>query len=114
MRISDWSSDVCSSDLGSTGRSGGGSSRSTRGTSPSPGRIASYTSLSWFGTCSPPGCSGRSLVGLGRSDERRLGNECVITCRYWWSPLHTNKKIYDCIITRLTHLNCHNKPLIKL
>src|SRR3546814_13364649 len=22
------------------------------------------------------------------SDERRVGKECVSTCRYWWSPDH--------------------------
>src|SRR3546814_13886286 len=25
---------------------------------------------------------------LGRSDERRVGNECCSTCRYRWSPSH--------------------------
>src|SRR3546814_19087224 len=23
-----------------------------------------------------------------RSEERRVGKECVITCRSWWSPYH--------------------------
>src|SRR3546814_12437964 len=23
-----------------------------------------------------------------RSEERRVGKECVSTCRYWWSPEH--------------------------
>src|SRR3546814_13854308 len=27
------------------------------------------------------------LVG-GRSEERRVGKECVSTCRSWWSPYH--------------------------
>src|SRR3546814_15002482 len=26
------------------------------------------------------------LVGWGRSEERRVGKECVSTCRYRWSP----------------------------
>src|SRR3546814_11784152 len=26
------------------------------------------------------------LLFLGRSEERRVGNECVITCRSRWSP----------------------------
>src|SRR3546814_18574944 len=30
---------------------------------------------------------GRSFVEQ-RSDERRVGKECVRTCRYWWSPDH--------------------------
>src|SRR3546814_14353845 len=32
----------------------------------------------------PPGCS---------SEERRVGNECVSTCRYRWSPYHEKKKV---------------------
>src|SRR3546814_15821172 len=24
----------------------------------------------------------------GRSEERRVGKECVSTCRSWWSPYH--------------------------
>src|SRR3546814_12051079 len=27
-----------------------------------------------------------------RSEERRVGQECVSTCRYRWSPAHTTKK----------------------
>src|SRR3546814_12849862 len=33
------------------------------------------------------------LQGAGRSDERRVGKECVCTCRSRWSPSHYNKKI---------------------
>src|SRR3546814_19151276 len=28
----------------------------------------------------------------GRSEERRVGKECVSTCRSRWSPYHLNKK----------------------
>src|SRR3546814_17689584 len=27
-------------------------------------------------------------VSLNRSEERRVGKECVSTCRYRWSPYH--------------------------
>src|SRR3546814_18713598 len=27
-----------------------------------------------------------------RSEERRVGKECVSTCRSWWSPCHYKKK----------------------
>src|SRR3546814_16376015 len=27
-----------------------------------------------------------------RSEERRVGKECVSTCRYRWSPFHKKKK----------------------
>src|SRR3546814_11458404 len=26
-----------------------------------------------------------------RSEERRVGKECVSTCRSWWTPIHENK-----------------------
>src|SRR3546814_13343948 len=29
---------------------------------------------------------------LGRSEERRVGKECVSTCRSRWSPYHEKKK----------------------
>src|SRR3546814_4081569 len=40
---------------------------------------------------SPEGCrySGRRLgAWTGRSEERRVGKECVSTCRSRWSPYH--------------------------
>src|SRR3546814_18169372 len=37
------------------------------------------------------------LVRLARSDERRVGKECVSTCRSWWSPNHYNKKYSEVI-----------------
>src|SRR3546814_18663930 len=32
------------------------------------------------------------LLGEGRSEERRVGKECVGRCRYRWWPYHKNKK----------------------
>src|SRR3546814_13019623 len=29
---------------------------------------------------------------LGRSEESRVGHECVSTCRYWWLPYPFKKK----------------------
>src|SRR3546814_17263593 len=47
------------------------------------------------------GCSGmaarrccstcRRASSTSRSDERRVGKECVSTCRYRWSPYHYKK-----------------------
>src|SRR3546814_16420963 len=31
-------------------------------------------------------------VEMRRSEERRVGKECVITCRSRWSPVHSKKK----------------------
>src|SRR3546814_14235900 len=81
MRISDWSSDVCSSDLTST-RTGRSVSRKAR----------SSTSTSWQrpkAPCPPWNCA-RSKR---RSEERRVGNECVSPCRSRWSPIHLQKKM---------------------
>src|SRR3546814_16315013 len=33
-----------------------------------------------------------SAPALPRSEERRVGKECVSTCRSRWSPLHEKKK----------------------
>src|SRR3546814_4471622 len=80
MRISDWSSDVCSSDLPQ------GACRLLRGKLPQWRRT---------GADGPPGecprerSDGRRGAGFGpRSEERRVGKECVSTCRSRWSPHH--------------------------
>src|SRR3546814_7061494 len=65
LRISDWSSDVCSSDLilhpvwmvGFL--------------------VLTAVTFSLFGF----------IIGV-RSEERRVGKECVSTCRSRWSPYH--------------------------
>src|SRR3546814_7184867 len=67
MRISDWSSDVCSSDL----------IRLSMRKSP-------WTML----VSSPGGMWARSHSTSRRSEERRVGKECVSTCRSRWSPYH--------------------------
>src|SRR3546814_14566426 len=33
---------------------------------------------------------------LDRSEARRVGKECVSTCRSRWSPYHYNKEVDDC------------------
>src|SRR3546814_10462222 len=71
MRISDWSSDVCSSDLLRWG--GDDSSQPPQRPRRRPNR--------------PPDLAGSAGVG-SRSEERRVGKECVSTCRSRWSPYH--------------------------
>src|SRR6056297_4202467 len=34
-----------------------------------------------------------SHIRMKRSEERRVGKECVSTCTYRWSPYHYKKKI---------------------
>src|SRR3546814_7921802 len=79
MRISDWSSDVCSSDLRESGVT-------NRRSSPSAdqSRWASSNSLSDLLIQT----ARRRPFSQLRSEERRVGNECVSTCRSRWSPYH--------------------------
>src|SRR3546814_3279349 len=82
MRISDWSSDVCSSDLQiERTRPRGGAPRRRE----PDGDLQSAVSLRrrWSGQDPSDACH-----RLARSEERRVGNECVSTCRSRWSPYH--------------------------
>src|SRR3546814_15304615 len=108
MRISDWSSDVCSSDLvlweppwrlpltvqythgegrksfpmfrfDGTGRGVAGAHLGATGFTGEADRaqVRSYNT-----DCGTDG------VRTHRSEERRVGKECVSTCRSRWSPYH--------------------------
>src|SRR3546814_20324010 len=104
MRISDWSSDVCSSDLA------GGLSECRRiaamaeayDVAVAPhcplGPLALAACLQLAG-CTPNVAIQEMSVGIHynvdhdllsfvRSEERRVGKECVSTCRSRWSPYH--------------------------
>src|SRR3546814_13016873 len=89
MRISDWSSDVCSSDL------------------PRRRRDARFLRAR-FGHGGPRGAAWQIFAAVRRgqdqpakrsvepgyrtrSEERREGKECVSTCRSRWSPYHSKK-----------------------
>src|SRR3546814_13925046 len=85
MRISDWSSDVCSSDLRGLAAAG----------RPQPADEGAVRHRE------------RHVVDRGeraellRSEERRVGKACVSTCRSRWSPYHyiinthSNIRTYD-------------------
>src|SRR3546814_9239583 len=73
VRISDWSSDVCSSDL----RHIGNSSRRH----PGGDHLLIGISFRLLDARIPGGHE-------VRSEERRVGKECVSTCRSRWSPYH--------------------------
>src|SRR3546814_1320594 len=81
MRISDWSSDVCSSDLAGFLRSP--SPTPCRALSPRPDPPLPRRGKRGLGTPCP---------FLDSSEERRVGKECVSTCRSRWSPYHYKKK----------------------
>src|SRR3546814_1531786 len=101
MRISDWSSDVCSSDRGYPGK------RYYQGCEPSdevetlaierakqlfgcgfanvqPHSGAQANGAVLLATVKP----GDTIMGMSRSEERRVGKECVSTCRSRWSSYH--------------------------
>src|SRR3546814_4559993 len=93
MRISDWSSDVCSSDLlgwetASRPRHAELVSASMAG--PLTLRCAEGNGRPWTLKQDQGDDDGnvafRSLPD--RSEERRVGKECVSTCRSRWSPYH--------------------------
>src|SRR3546814_6285911 len=95
MRISDWSSDVCSSDLAHA---------SPRGPACSDSLIAAGVTRVVIAAQDPdPRTDGQGIARLqaagvevvfnvlpaeARSEERRVGKECVSTCRYRWNPYH--------------------------
>src|SRR3546814_12576410 len=100
MRISDWSSDVCSSDLAESkshpfakrlskrlaiakNTSVGSPAPAFSGKNPDGETVSLEGSLGkitlvdfWASWCAP------------RSEERRVGKECVSPCRSRWSPYH--------------------------
>src|SRR3546814_16473574 len=99
MRISDWSSDVCSSDLITQ------AIHTAQAESDKPTLICCRTQIG-FGAPTKQGKESSHGAPLGkdeiagaraalgwphapfeipqRSDERRVGNECVRTCRFRW------------------------------
>src|SRR3546814_18726130 len=112
MRISDWSSDVCSSDLHprwpgrplcfrcnyprSTPRA---ATRTARRKGPATTRRRE--SIAGHLTAHPPPrlpptvrdtAEKSAKAAFRRSEERRVGKECVSTCRYQWAPKHNKQK----------------------
>src|SRR3546814_13054979 len=100
MRISDWSSDVCSSDLDETAPQGdlrfwkakclvGDSRKFFPGGNPAQPPIQTPRKamkrafkmgyLTWA-------VAQRPTTVQARSEERRVGKECVSTCRSRWWP----------------------------
>src|SRR3546814_1472124 len=86
MRISDWSSDVCSSDLPAM-RTQCGHREASRMTSDDiQRRAADRTGRAKYGNGALS--AHNPSRSLHRSEERRVGKECVSTCRSRWSPYH--------------------------
>src|SRR3546814_14235081 len=114
MRISDWSSDVCSSDLdvllvGRGGDAGAVAFARHRlalaaGQFVGSQRAVAVAVHSVEGVAHPVlvfdqrdvavavAVHAREVIA-GRSEVRRVGKACVSTCRIRWSPTHQTKKI---------------------
>src|SRR3546814_11754978 len=103
MRISDWSSDVCSSDLVERALYLIEGRVTLDGTAYDPGqllvlapgrpvdvRALSATRVAALG--GEPLDGPRNIWWNFRSEERRGGKECVSTCMSRWSPDHYKKK----------------------
>src|SRR3546814_11871061 len=101
MRISDWSSDVCSSDLAnSCARHANSGSREAAAADVvfeqrtkssdqlEAGKCANGAWLSESQCACISVSSGKTQRSPCRSEERRVGKECVSTCRSRWSPYH--------------------------
>src|SRR3546814_16182926 len=105
MRISDWSSDVCSSDLDK----GRVKRVYVQGDAPyrarpedlgrwyvrsADGGMSPFSAFSHIGWSTTPSSTSRFQgvpafeISGQRSEERRVGKECVSTGRYWWSLYH--------------------------
>src|SRR3546814_4464881 len=84
MRISDWSSDVCSSDLWS--RWFTLAERFDAVLWPTAAQHADVQER--FGASEVHVLAPHGVAAPERSEERRVGKECVSTCRSRWSPYH--------------------------
>src|SRR3546814_12313156 len=112
MRISDWSSDVCSSDLRfvpaetfsvveTVGRPSGQARRQGNIYCSIEARIAVGAHLPAHDRFEMidrvirqdiERTAGRIAAEESRSEERRVGKECGSTCRSRWAPDHEKKK----------------------
>src|SRR3546814_12147003 len=98
MRISDWSSDVCSSDLHHRADR---AQRQRTGTGDERRDVQFYALV---GVVDRLVQELAAIIGVARkpvvcqvciqprSEERRVGKECVSTCRSRWSSYHYKKK----------------------
>src|SRR3546814_9895836 len=90
MRISDWSSDVCSSDLNFLDLEFAGQQQ-LRVLARQRQRLHIKPALQQHRPRTLPGGCAVLFVDLApqiRSEERRVGKECVSPCRSRWSPYH--------------------------
>src|SRR3546814_11577313 len=100
MRISDWSSDVCSSDLYAKSLGIAGVDTQTVLTRLGISQLSQGKfdeAIATFGKVQGKryaiarlwsAYASAEAAKAARSEERRVGKECVSTCRSRWSPYH--------------------------
>src|SRR3546814_11606621 len=106
MRISDWSSDVCSSDLrakrviitkdettvvNGVGKKADIQARCGQIKAQIEETTSDYDREKLQERLAKL-AGGVAVIRVGRSEERRVGKEGVSTCRSRWSPSHSKKK----------------------
>src|SRR3546814_12976941 len=107
MRISDWSSDVCSSDL--VAHQSGEQGLAIRSLRQMAGKIE-RKAVEYSDTPEDRAFIAREMmdmvlhisakeaaVAASRSEARRVGKECVSTCGYRWSTYHYKKRKQETI-----------------
>src|SRR3546814_11161178 len=98
MRISDWSSDVCSSDLYGEARAQGVQLQAQgEPVIPDPRCLESVRVFrsSDVHLAADVAIKEAQHLRVQRSEERRVGKECVSTCRSRWSPSHQKNNHYN-------------------
>src|SRR3546814_20966386 len=110
MRISDWSSDVCSSDL-LVAKAFLQAERTALLlviiSSPKQVRDDQETIMTkkiWAALLLSGALFISACNTVERSEERRVGKECVSTCRSRWSPYHYTKNNKKLIIVYIVHV----------
>src|SRR3546814_1316376 len=105
MRISDWSSDVCSSDLSLEPAMIYANAVDIKTLDAFAKEVLSTETFNiynaevsledrrenlirWFKSVKGNGKGARKVDSAVRSEERRVGKECVSACRSRWSPSH--------------------------
>src|SRR3546814_7298657 len=92
MRISDWSSDVCSSDLGMAGHGAAMATTITGNYTQTGTGTLGVTVDSLNNTAGHLTVNGTAkvdgVIAPARSEKSRVGKECVRTCRPRWAPYY--------------------------
>src|SRR3546814_18412004 len=96
MRISDWSSDVCSSDLKIKAEMDAQRERFVTGCAANdiaaPKANELFDLIDKFAGYGFNKSHAAAYALVARSEERRVGKEWVSKCRSRWSPYHEKKK----------------------